>query len=199
MYIIYIYIYTRVNLSLYSDSVSGQIAQRSCLQLTGSRFFLCLFSSFFSSDGRSWAALRASVGGPWPLSVPLWVAPSRSQGLCGRCWPVLKLLWAVLGSLRSALRCYVGGLGPLLGPMFAVSGLMLAVLGRSWGLCSRSWASCWRSWVALGADVGGLGGSWSLCWRSWAVLGIKKSKNMTILKMCLFLGRGRDLGLGGRP
>ena len=128
-----------MDLSLYSDSVSGQIAQRSCLQLTGSRFFLCLFSSFFSSDGRSWAASRASVGGPGPLSVPLWVAPSRSQGLCGRCWPVLKLLWAVLGSLRSALRCYVGGLGPLLGPMFAVSGLMLAVLGRSWGRCWRSW------------------------------------------------------------
>ena len=134
-----IYIYTRVDLSLYSDSASGQIAQRSCLQLTGSRFFLCLFSSFFSSDGRSWAASRASVGGPGPLSVPLWVAPSRSQGLCGRCWPVLKLLWAVLGSLRSALRCYVGG------------------LGRSGGLCSRSRASCWRSWVALGAYVRGLG------------------------------------------
>ena len=138
-----VYIHTRADLSLYSDSVSGQIAQRSCLQLTGSRFFLCLFSSFFSSDGRSWAASRASVGGPGPLSVPLWVAPSRSQGLCGRCWPVLKLLWAVLGSLRSALRCYVGGLGPLLGPM-------LAVLGRSWDLC-------WRSWVALGAYVGGPG------------------------------------------
>ena len=175
-----------MNLSLYSDSASGQIAQRSCLQLTGSRFFLCLFSSFFSSDGRSWAASRASVGGPGPLSVPLWVAPSRSQGLCGRCWRVLKLLWAVLGSLRSALRCYVGGLGPLLGPMFAVSGLMLAVLGRSWGLCSRSWASCWRSWVALGPSVGGLGPlleptlailgrSWNLCWRSWDVLGPKRS------------------------
>ena len=104
----------------------------------------------FSSDGRSWAASRASVGGPGPLSVPLWVAPSRSQGLCGRCWPVLKLLWAVLGSLRSALRCYVGGLGPLLGPMFAVLGLMLAVLGRSWGLC-------WRSWRLLGPLLAVLG------------------------------------------
>ena len=125
----------------------------------------------FSSDGRSWAASRASVGGPGPLSVPLWVAPSRSQGLCGRCWPVLKLLWAALGSLRSALRCYVGGLGPLLGPMFAVSGLMLAVLGRSDGLCSSlgSHAGGLESLLgpmlavlaALGASVGTPGPSWA--------------------------------------
>ena len=103
----------------------------------GQQVFSMFVFFIFSSDGRSWAASRASVGGPGPLSVPLWVAPSRSQGLCGRCWPVLKLLWAVLGSLRSALRCYVGGLGPLLGPMFAVLGLMLVVL------------------AALGASVGG--------------------------------------------
>ena len=108
----------------------------------------------FSSDGRSWAASRASVGGPGPLSVPLWVAPSRSQGLCGRCWPVLKLLWPVLGSLRSALRCYVGGLGPLLDSL-------LAVLGDSWSLH-------WRSWAALGTYVGGLGASCGLSGRSWA-------------------------------
>ena len=96
----------------------------------GQQVFSMFVFFIFSSDGRSWAASRASVGGPGPLSVPLWVAPSRSQGLCGRCWPVLKLLWAVLGSLRSALRCYVGGLGPLLGPMFvSLLGPMFAVLG----------------------------------------------------------------------
>ena len=152
-----------------------------------------MFSSFFSSDGRSWAASRASVGGPGPLSVPLWVAPSRSQGLCGRCWPVLKLLWAVLGSLRSALRCYVGGLGPLLGPMFAVVGRLGVLVGGPGPSWSHSLVLCWRSWVALGTYVGGLGRSWGLCWRSWAVLGRKMSKNMTTLKMCLFLERERDL------
>ena len=78
--------------------------------------------------GWSWAALSASVGGPEPLSGPVWAVLASFEAFVGG-----------LGSLRSALRCYVGGLGPLLGPMFAVSGLMLAVLGRSWGRCWRSW------------------------------------------------------------
>ena len=42
--------------------------------------------------GWSWAAPRASVGGPGPLSGPLWVVLGGSQGLCG-------LSWAVLGPL----------------------------------------------------------------------------------------------------
>ena len=90
----------------------------SIVKLTGSMFFLSIFSSFFrlmvglqvdgslgvvlggskSLCGWSWAAPRASVGGPWPLSGRLWVVLGRSQGLC-------------------------------------------VVLGRSQGLCGRSWAA----------------------------------------------------------
>ena len=61
--------------------------------------------------GWSWAAPRASVGGPGPLSGLMWVVLDRSQGLCGRSWAVLVPLLAVLGHLGSALGCYVGGLG----------------------------------------------------------------------------------------
>ena len=104
------------------------------------------------------------MGGPGPLSVPLWVAPSRSQGLCGRCWPVLKLLWAVLGSLRSALRCYVGGLGPLLVPMFAVWGLVLAYvrgLGPLVGGLGSLLGPMLAVLAALGASVGAPEPSWA--------------------------------------
>ena len=71
--------------------------------------------------GWSWAAPRASVGGPGPLSGPLWVALGRSQGLCGWSWAVLGSLLAVLGRSWS----HVGGLGPQVGGL----GLMLAVPG----------------------------------------------------------------------
>ena len=138
----------------------------SIVKLMGSMFFLRIFLHFFrwmvglevdgplgvvfggskGLCGWSWAAPRASVGGPGPLSGPLWVVLGRSQGLCGRSWAVLGSLLTVLGCLGSALGCYVGGLGP----MFAVLGLKLAVLGRSWGLR-------WRCWAALGASVDGLG------------------------------------------
>ena len=176
----------------------------SIVKLMGSMFFLRIFLRFFrwmvglevdgplgvvfggskGLCGWSWAAPRASVGGPGPLSGPLWVVLGRSQGLCGRSWVVLGSLLAVLGCLGSALGCYVGGLGPML----AVLGLKLAVLSRSWGLC-------WRSWRLLGpllAVLGRLGlkkaeehdylenvlisraGAWSTAWvavlgRSWGV------------------------------
>ena len=78
--------------------------------------------------GRSWAALRAFVGGPGPLSGPQWAVLGR-----------LGAFFGVLGRLGSAFGCYVGGLGPML----AVLGLMLVVLGRSGRVC-------WRSWRLLG-------------------------------------------------
>ena len=46
------YTHTSVDLSLYSDIVSGHIARRSDLKLTDSMFCLCMFSSIFSIDGR---------------------------------------------------------------------------------------------------------------------------------------------------
>ena len=49
---VYIYIYTSLDLSLYSDRVSGHIARRSDLKLTDSMLCLCIFSSIFSFDGR---------------------------------------------------------------------------------------------------------------------------------------------------
>ena len=159
----------------------------SIVKLMGSMFFLRIFLRFFrwmvglevdgplgvvfggskGLCGWSWAAPRASVGGPGPLSGPLWVVLGRSQGLCGRSW--------------AALKASVGGPGPLSGPLWAVLGRLGAFGGgpgpswvrssvlcwRSWAaLGARSWASCWRSRAALEASVGGLGGSWGLCWRS---------------------------------
>ena len=76
----------------------------SIVKLMGSMFFLRIFLHFFrwmvglevdgplgvvlggskGLCGWSWAAPRASVGGPGPLSGPLWVVLGRSQGLCGR-------------------------------------------------------------------------------------------------------------------
>ena len=87
---------------------------------------------------RSWAALRAYVGG---LGLP-W-------GLCGRSWAALRAYVGSLGLLLgpcgrswALLGSSVGGPGLLLGPLWAV-------LGCSWGLCRRSWA-------ALGSSVDGL-------------------------------------------
>ena len=65
--------------------------------------------------GRSWVALRSTVGGLGQL---------------------LGLMWVVLGPLRAILGrswASVGGLGPLSVPS-------LAILDRSWDLCWRSWA-----------------------------------------------------------
>ena len=44
---IYICIYTRVDLSLYSDIVSGHIVRRSDVKLTDSMFCLCIFLLYF--------------------------------------------------------------------------------------------------------------------------------------------------------
>ena len=49
-------------------------------------------------------------------------------------------------------------------------------------------------WNGMAWNGWGLGRSWGVCWRSWAVLGRKISKNMTNLKLSLFLEREeRDL------
>ena len=150
--------------------------------------------------GRPWGLLGAYVGGPGPLLGPLLAVLSR---LGPKNVEEHDKLENVLISRMGARSAASGGcLEQLLGPI-------LAVLGRSWSLC-------WRSWVALGAHVGDpgpllepmlavLGRSWGLCWRSWAALGAyvgglgpKHVKNMATLKMCIFLGRERDLRLGGR-
>ena len=154
--------------------------------------------SVFKSTGLlgwSWAALRASEGGPGPLPGPPWAVLGRSQGVCGWSWAALRAsvggpgplsgpLWAILAALGPSVdgpvpswaekwpwprreRDLESGSGPLLG-------LLCAILGRSWGLCGRPWA-------ALGAsvcDLGPLLGSWGLCGGLgplfgplWAVLG----------------------------
>ena len=71
--------------------------------------------------GQSWAALRAYVGGPGPVSGPLWEVLGRLGAFVGgpgaswvRSWVLCWRSWAALGA-------YVGG------------------LGRSWDLCWRSW------------------------------------------------------------
>ena len=177
----YVYcIHTSVDLSLYSDIVSEYIARRSDLKLWDSMFCLCILSSIFSMDGRSWS---------WRAACFFFDNFSSTSSMDSRS--------------RSWLAC-VGGLRSFLGPLCAV--LMLAVCWRSWDLCWRSWAALGplravlgrpgglyrRSWLHLGgawrvccrswASTGGpgpllgplcavLGRSWSLCWRSWATLG----------------------------
>ena len=138
-----------------SGSVSGQIAQRSDLKLTGSMFFLSILSFFLvffqlmvglqvdgplsgvgaCADSLGYSRGLCYAGGSGPLLGPLLAVLGRSWGLCSRSWAILGPLLAVPGRLGPTLRCYVGGLGPLLGPMLAV-------------------------WATLGASVGGPGPSW---------------------------------------
>ena len=125
------------------------------MKLTGSMFFLSTFSHCFrlmvglqvdgplgvvlsgskGLCGWSWAAPMASVGGPGPLSGPLWVVLGRSQGL----WAVLGRLGTFVGGPRSSwvpssvsfwrswadLGAYVGGLGPKSGENMATWNMCL--------------------------------------------------------------------------
>ena len=129
--------------------------------------------------GGSWAALRAYVGGPGPLSGPLWAVlgrlgafvggpgPSwvrswglcwrswascwRSWGVCWRSWRLLRPLLAVLS--RLALK-KVEEHDHLENVLISRAGARSAALGS---VLSCSWSLCWWSWAALGAYVGGLG------------------------------------------
>ena len=133
--------------------------------------------------GRSWAALRAYVGGPGPLSGPLWAVLGRLGAFVGG----PRLSW-----VRSWVPCWRS---------WAALGVNV---GRSWAACWRSWGVCWRSWRILRpllavlrrhalkkveerdhlenlliSRVGArsaawravLSRSWGLCWRSWGALG----------------------------
>ena len=103
--------------------------------------------------GWSWAAPRASVGGPGPLSGPLWAVLGRLGVFVGgpgpswvRSWVLCWRSWAALGPLLPVLsRSWRRGVRS-----WAAPGTIWAVWSRSRGLCARSW-------VALGAYVGGLG------------------------------------------
>ena len=106
---------------------------------------------------RSWAALRAYVGGLGLLLGPILAVLGRFGafvgglgpllGLCLRSWAALGTYVGGLGALWAGLRApcvrswaalgaYVGGLGSLLGPL-------LVVLGRPWGLCSGKMQRTW--------------------------------------------------------
>ena len=61
--------------------------------------------------GRSWAALRAYVGGPGPLSGPLWAVLGRLGAFVGDPGPS----WAALGVYVGGLGPHVGGLGVYVG------------------------------------------------------------------------------------
>ena len=92
--------------------------------------------------GWSRAAFTASVGGPGPLSGPVWAVLGRLgafMGGPGPSWVRSSVLcWrsrAALGAHVRGLGPHVGGLGPLLGPMLAV----LGALGASVGAPELSW------------------------------------------------------------
>ena len=142
----------------------------SIVKMTGSMSLLSIFLHFFrlmvglevdgplgvvlggskGLCGWSWAALRASVGGPgpswglcwrsWAVLGPLFgtmlAVLGCSWGLCSRSWASCWRSWAALGVNVRGLGPHVGGLGPLLGPMLAV----LAALGASIGAPEPSWA-----------------------------------------------------------
>ena len=83
------------------------------------------------------------MGGPGPLSGPLWAVLSRLGAFVGGpgpSWVRSSVLcwrsWVTLGAYVRGLGPHVGGLGPLLGPMLAV----LAALGASVGGPGLSWA-----------------------------------------------------------
>ena len=129
----------------------------SIVKLTGSMFLLSIFLQFFrlmvglqvdgplgvvlgSSQGlcgRSWAALRAYVGGPGPLSGPLLAVLGRLGAFVGGPGPSWVRSWLLCWRSWAALGVYVGGLGPHVGGLGALWERMLAVL------------------AALGASVGG--------------------------------------------
>ena len=123
--------------------------------------------------GPPWAALRASVGAPGPLSGPLWAVLGRLGVFVGGSGPSWIRSWVLCWRSWAALEACVGG------------------LGRSRGLC-------WRSCAALGAYVGGLGSLLGPLLAVLGRLGPKNAKNIATLKMCLFLERERDLRPGAR-
>ena len=135
----------------------------SIVKLTGSMFFLSMVSYFFrlmvglQVEGRlgvvlgcskgvcgwSWAAPRASVGGPGSLSGLLWAVLGRLGAFVGGpgpSWVRFRVLcwrsWVTLGAYVRGLGPHVGGLGPLLRAMLAV----LAALGASVGGPEPPWA-----------------------------------------------------------
>ena len=72
--------------------------------------------------GRSWTALRAYVGGPVPLSGPLWAVLGRLGAFVGgprlswvRSWVACWRSWAALGVNVGGLGPHVGGLGVYVG------------------------------------------------------------------------------------
>ena len=92
---------------------------------------------------RSWAALRASVGGPGQLSEPMWAVLGRLGAFVGGPGPCWVRSWVLCWRSWAALGVYVGGLGPHVGGLRALWEYMLAVL------------------AALGASVGGPDPSWA--------------------------------------
>ena len=84
--------------------------------------------------GRSWAALSAYVGGPGPLSGPLWAVLGRLGAFVGGPGPSWVRSWVLCWRSWAALGVYVGGLGPHVGGL----GAYVGGLGGSSGLCWRS-------------------------------------------------------------
>ena len=83
------------------------------------------------------------MGGPGPLSGPLWAVLGRLGAFVGGpgpSWVRSSVLcwrsWAALGAYVRGLGPHVGGLGQLLGPMLPV----LAALEASVGGPGLSWA-----------------------------------------------------------
>ena len=81
------------------------------------------------------------MGGPGPLSGPLWAVLGRLGAFLGGPGPswlrssvLRERSWAALGVNVRGLGPHVGGLEPLLGPMLAV----LAALGASVGASEPS-------------------------------------------------------------
>ena len=108
--------------------------------------------------GRSWAALRAYVGGPGPLSGPLWAVLGRPGAFVGGPGPSWVRSWVLCWRSWAALGVYVGGL-VVLGPMLAVLGRSCASTGGPGPLLGPLQAvlAILSTWVALGAYVGDLG------------------------------------------
>ena len=84
--------------------------------------------------GRSLAPLGASVGGPGPLSEPVWAVLGYLGASVGSLMPLLGPMWALLGCLGVP----VGGLGKGSGRKVAQTRAGERSWEGIWDLCGRS-------------------------------------------------------------
>ena len=110
--------------------------------------------------GRSWALIKAYVGGLGSGSEPMWAVLGADQGLCGQSWVRIRAYVGGLGrgclcgESWERIRAYVGGLAGGSAPKLAVLGHDQA---GKWPKPERGQDPTGSGWERIRAHVGGLG------------------------------------------